>query len=421
MSIGKYEILNINSINAIFKWLCERVSVACHGSVARFAMILRLLFGFLALLCSSQVFAYGVGAPTEKSDCGASPLTQQRYPTTSDFEGLIVPTGVKEQLDALQMSLPRSPDPTVEPVEMLIRQTVITISQPETKGCWASPVGNHDKQYLSVGFQQYNFGQNTLQDILFRYKNEVGTDVEIARIMPKYGQKLFSPGCMRYGKGYSVVLPGVSKFGTKITQACVDFLKSIYDNGPTGLKQDFVSEITELFNTPAMRQVQYDVFMIQLTRELKALTDYFGKDVTPIKVKWITDVYTQQGERGIGADDLKRVHASFDKRDANGKAEDLLAMFKWYEGSCLGSDSDGVGTNAVDCKANVPQWSAFVSTGLWKSNNETVELLLLTRALSRTADGYMQANCFERRARIALGCGMLNGTNHVCTFGKTGG
>ena len=70
----------------------------------------------------------------------------------------------------------------------------------ETNGCWATPVGNFDAQTLSVGVLQWNYGQNSLQDLFIRYRAKFKTqeefDQNIQNIMPQYGKLAFSPDCL---------------------------------------------------------------------------------------------------------------------------------------------------------------------------------------------------------------------------------
>ena len=161
--------------------------------------------------------------------------------------------------------------------EILLRTSV-----PETRGCWGGVAGNFDGQVVSAGAMQWNFGQQTLQFILFEYRRSFLTDAafhtEIAAIMPRYGQLLFSEGCAH----------------EKLSRACRAALLSHQHAG--AIDPDMAHELEALFNSDAMVQVQVDRFLSILTSVGSDLKRLFGDGVpSPLKVKWAMDTKIQQG------------------------------------------------------------------------------------------------------------------------------
>jgi hypothetical protein len=83
----------------------------------------------------------------------------------------------------------------------LIFKALQDVSIPETSGCWAGTTGNFDGQIISAGVLQWNYGQESLQPALIAFRNQFATTGaykdELARLMPTYGNLIFSSGCLR--------------------------------------------------------------------------------------------------------------------------------------------------------------------------------------------------------------------------------
>lgn len=297
--------------------------------------------------------------------------------------------------------------------EAFIWAGIQATSKPETNGCWAAPTGNSDKQILSVGVQQWNFGQNSLQPLLRLFQSRPGSAAVIQQTMPTYGTRFFSDGCKRLSGPQQL-----KDYTSMISQACFDFISSHYAAERSGLAPDFAAEVTALFESPLMKQVQVDEFSRNISVHKTDLENFFGTHPTPLDIKWVIDITTQQG----GMPPLSNAqHARevFRNLSDAGKQTDLQYTVEWYESSCQISDAAGVGRAHSDCAYNIPRMKAFVSTGAWRTQNDAVDLLILTRMKSRTAaglSGIYQANCFERRAQVALGCGMVAGRASSCSF-----
>ncbi|MFM0456252.1 hypothetical protein PQR21_38315, partial [Paraburkholderia nemoris] len=175
---------------------------------------------------------------------------------------------------------------------------------------------------------------------------------------------------------------------------------------------------TALFESPLMKQIQVDEFSRNISSHKKDLQNFFGAHPTPLDIKWVIDITTQQG--GMPAlSDVNRARQIFRNLRDDLKQADLGRTIDWYGSSCGMSDAVGVGREHGDCGYNVPRMKAYISSGAWRTQQDVVDLLLLTRTKSRTAatqSGIYQANCFERRAQIALGCGMVGGLAIPCSF-----
>ncbi|AJX20958.1 hypothetical protein Y033_665 [Burkholderia pseudomallei MSHR435] len=301
--------------------------------------------------------------------------------------------------------------------EKFIWDDLARTSIPETQGCWAGASGNDDGQILSLGVQQWNFGQNSLQMLLRKFKALPGSDAAITQTMPTYGGRFFSDGCLRLSGPNQV-----AGSNTKISQACFNFISAHYTNGKPGFALDFLHEVESLFNSPLMRQVQLDEYVRNISAHKHDFTVYFPNDKppSPIQVKWVIDITTQQG----GLPPYSSVVAArqiFSRLSSTDKQADLIATAQWYEGACKFSDSEGVGHKHADCDYNAARLRAFATSGAWKTEDYkgVADLFLLTRIKSRIAQGkggIYQAVSFERRIQIALGCGMVSGTPIKCPF-----
>lgn len=296
-----------------------------------------------------------------------------------------------------------------------IWRSIIATSIPETNGCWGGPTGNSDNQLLSAGIQQWNFGQNSIQRLLKMFRMKDGPNLDLVKqYMPIYGGRFFSEGCLR--DSGNVIIRSASQ--TKISSTCYDFLVSQQDTKPGSLNPQFAKEVEALFESPVMRQIQVDEFVRNISVHKTDLQNYFGSRPTELQIKWTIDITTQQG--GLPPlTDAVRAREKFKALSDENKQNDVLNTARWYEGACQFSDTEGVGSSHSDCTYNVPRYVAFAQSGAWRSRPVVADLLLLTRIKSRTAQtksGVYQAICFERRAQIALGCGMVTGHFVPCDF-----
>ncbi|MGN6820187.1 MAG: hypothetical protein ACTHJR_16095, partial [Sphingomonas sp.] len=267
-------------------------------------------------------------------------------------------------------------------------------SVPETSGCWATPTGNFDSQLISVGMAQWNFGTGSLQPVLaawrkqFRHKR----DFKRARtaLAPTYGKLLFSKDCLAVpvaGKCREAILAAEDAKGT--------------------LSPALAAELTALFESDAMLQVQTDAYVALLDQvRLDVLRIFAGETITPRKVRWAIDTRVQQG--GLPADeDIARLRAKLAAMPAAERWPRLRAIVDWYGALARTIDEDGI---ARDWPWNVAVWNCLIDAG--RIDPEQYELMQLTFLRSRTAignSGRWQALAFERRATIVLGVGSVSG------------
>ena len=268
----------------------------------------------------------------------------------------------------------------------------------ETMGCWATPVGNFDAQTLSVGVLQWNYGQNSLQQLMNGYKAQFPDDAsfkaEVAQLMPNYGTVAFADDCLV----------------TPTPQSCKDKILAAHtpDNK---LNPTIAAEYEALFNSLKMRQTQVDVFsdyLIEMTPKFQAL---FGDDITPLKVKWGIDVAIQQGflkyndqNYFLKPDDVTAINKIYASQDVEKRKAAQYSIIRWYSGLCGGIYQ---GVNAPQCNYNIKSWCAVIKHGL---SDEQAQLLNFTYVRSRIAQGQSgrwQANAFARRTKIALNTGWV--------------
>lgn len=265
-------------------------------------------------------------------------------------------------------------------------------SIPETSGCWADPVGNFDRQLVSVGMSQWNFGTGSLQPLLKAWKQGRRGQFRRQRkaLMPAYGKTIFSRDCL--------AVPVKAKCRAKILAA----------HGPDG-KLDPVlrGELGALFESDAMLQVQLDTYLVLLEGVRQDLLRVFpGQTITPRKVRWAVDTKVQQG--GFPLDeDLARLRRKLAAMPGAERRDRLAAIFGWYGALARSIDQDGV---QRDWAWNLDRWGCMLDSG--RIDPEQYEMLHLTFLRSRTAignSGRWQALTFERRARIILGVGSVAG------------
>lgn len=267
----------------------------------------------------------------------------------------------------------------------------------ETDGCWAGATGNFDGQWLSVGVMQWNFGQGSLQPLLkaFRekYPDHPAFEKMIADLMPHYGSNLFDLSCR----------------SEKIGERCQQFLRAHYVGGDSHLDAGLEKEIGDLFQFPAMRQVQIDYFARTLTTVLDDLSRVFQRrEPGAWQVAWAMDLKTQQGRFPTDAS-IKRIRLAMAAESVQQRRDGLLAIIEWYEGLCGSGDVAGV---QRDYRYNVTTWTRISSSGvLTQDREETVHFTYVVSRTARTDDGLYQADAFQRRATIAFGMGSVHGTH----------
>ena len=275
-------------------------------------------------------------------------------------------------------------------------------SEFETGGCWATPVGNFDAQTLSVGVLQWNYGQNSLQDLMQSYKANFETpeafNAEIAAIMPIYGAMAFADECL--------VEPFV--------QTCKDKILAAHENGK--LNPIIQREYDALFNSLQMRQVQTTKFIEFLGGMKPKLNALFGETPSRLQTKWGIDLAIQQGyvkytdnlgvvQSGyLNLNDANAIRALYPALSPEMKTKRLLSVVRWYSALCGGIYQ---GVNDEICNTNIKSWCSVVVHGV---TDEQFDLFNLTYVRSRIAQGQSgrwQANAFSRRAKIVLNTGRV--------------
>ncbi|NIJ21768.1 hypothetical protein FHS95_003479 [Sphingomonas naasensis] len=265
-------------------------------------------------------------------------------------------------------------------------------SIPETMGCWAMPVGNFDSQLISVGMSQWNYGTGSLQPVLKAWKKALGGKFGRTRkaLAPVYGKLLFSRDCLK--------VPVRDKCRAGILTA----------HGADGrLNPTMLAELTAIFESDAMLQVQTDAYVALLMAVRADLLRVFaGQPITMRKVRWAIDTKVQQGFFPID-EDLARLRTKLAAMPEAERWDRLRAIFAWYEALSRTIDQDGV---ARDWAWNVAQWRCMIDRG--RIDAEQYEMLHLTFLRSRTAvgnSGRWQALTFSRRGKIILGIGSVSG------------
>lgn len=271
-----------------------------------------------------------------------------------------------------------------------MRETAI----PETMGCWAMPVGNFDSQLVSVGMSQWNYGTGSLQPLLTAWRDSFNSRRRFKRTLrqlaPTYGRLFFSKPCLK----------------APVDEKCRDGILAAH--GPDGnLNPVAIAELTRIFESDAMLQVQTDAYLallLDVRAELFRL--WPNGPITPRKVKWAIDTRVQQ-KTLPNDEDAARLRRKLAALTPEQRPQRLKAMLAWYRALSEAVDQDGVGR---DYTWNVQQWTCLIDTG--QIDDEQYELLHLTYLRSRTATGNAgrwQALTFSRRAKIILGVGSVSG------------
>ncbi|MDV3459052.1 hypothetical protein RZN05_18785 [Sphingomonas sp. HF-S4] len=264
-------------------------------------------------------------------------------------------------------------------------------SIPETMGCWAMPVGDFDGQLVSVGMSQWNYGTGSLQPVLRAWKKGVGRFGRARKALaPVYGKLLFSRDCL----------------AVPVRDKCRRGIRAAH--GADGkLNATMLAELTAIFESDAMLQVQTDAY-VALLMEVRGdlLRVFAGQPITMRKVRWAIDTKVQQGFFLADAD-LARLRGKLAAMPESERWDRLRAVFDWYEALGRSVDQDGV---ARDWAWNVAQWRCMIDKG--RIDPEQYEMLHLTFLRSRTAvgnSGRWQALTFSRRGKIVLGIGSVSG------------
>jgi hypothetical protein len=239
---------------------------------------------------------------------------------------------------------------------------------------------------------QWNYGTGSLQPVLTAWKKGLGGRFGRTRkaLAPVYGKLLFSRDCLK--------VPVRDKCRNGILAA----------HGADGkLNATILAELTAIFESDAMLQVQTDAYVALLLAVRGDLLRVFaGQPITMRKVRWAVDTKVQQGF--FPADeDLARLRGKLAAMPEAERWERLRAILDWYAALSRTIDQDGV---ARDYAWNVAQWRCMIDKR--QIDPEQYELLHLTFLRSRTAvgnSGRWQALTFSRRAKIALGIGSVSG------------
>jgi hypothetical protein len=267
-------------------------------------------------------------------------------------------------------------------------------SIPETMGCWAMPVGNFDSQLISVGMSQWNYGTGSLQPVLEQWRESFGSRRRfreaLAALAPTYGRLLFSRDCL----------------AVPVREPCRAGILAAHDAGGQ-INPLLRAELTALFESDAMLQVQADAYVELLLRLRGELQRIFPQGpITMRKVRWAIDTVVQQS-RFPPDEDIARLRSRLAAMPAAERWPRLRAIFAWYSALAQSADQDGI---ARVYAWNVEQWSCMIDWG--QIDPEQYELLHLTFLRSRTAtgnSGRWQALTFSRRAKIILGVGSVSG------------
>ena len=266
----------------------------------------------------------------------------------------------------------------------------------ETRGCWATPVGNFDAQYLSVGILQWNYGQNSIQQLMNGYKAKFTDDdfnKNINELMPIYGEIAFSDDCLQ----------------VPVNDNCKAQLQNAQPENK--LNQNMYNEYEALFNSPKMRETQVEVFsdfLIDMVPKMHAL---FGDNISALKVRWAMDVAIQQGYLKysdeyyfLKPDDVSTVNQITSQFTQKQLKNSQFNIIKWYSGLCGGIYQ---GVAKEQCNFNIKNWCAVINHGLNQEQTDLLNYSFLRARIAQGQSGRWQANAFARRAKIALGVGWV--------------
>jgi hypothetical protein len=222
----------------------------------------------------------------------------------------------------------------------------------------------------------------------FRHKR----DFKRARdaLAPTYGKLLFSKDCL--------AVPVADKCRAAILAA---------EDEKGRLTPALQAELTALFESDAMLQVQTDTYVALLDKvRLDLLRVFPAGPMTLRKVRWAIDTRVQQGFLP-GDEDIARLRAKLAAMPEAERWPRLRAIIDWYGALARTIDQDGISRDAA---WNVAVWNCLIDAG--RVDPEQYDLMSLTFLRSRTAignSGRWQALAFERRAKIVLGVGSVSG------------
>lgn len=280
----------------------------------------------------------------------------------------------------------------------LDRQAIFALmtetSIPETMGCWAMPAGNFDRQLISVGMSQWNYGTGSLQPVLKRWRDRFRSRRQFRRTLkalaPTYGRLLFSRDCL----------------AVPVRGPCRSGVLAAHDPGGR-LDPVLAAELTAIFESDAMIEVQAEAYVELLLEVRRELIRVFPSGpITMRKVRWAVDTRVQQ--KSLPPDeDVARLRRKLAAMPEAERWPRLRAIFAWYKAIAETVDQDGI---VKDYAWNAAQWECMIERRLIDA--EQYELLSLTFLKSRTAtgnSGRWQALTFSRRAKIILGVGSVSG------------
>jgi hypothetical protein len=277
-----------------------------------------------------------------------------------------------------------------------------SVAQVETSGCWAGISDNFDKQLISAGVLQWNYGQNSVQVLLRNFKRSMGAQFQpfLNAHMPLFGSAVFSDRCLR------------DKAEGQPHPCQTDFLDPA-DPQQKKLRAGLAAEFKVLFERDEMIQLQMDRVMATMEKTLDFSRRLFGDEfVSEKSFHWMLDIIVQQG----GFDNLEAfkndaARAWAYARSAGSEHQRMTAtgILVWYAGHALSPDQGGLD---CDWRYNIEKWSKLVASG--SLDDEKFKLLLMSWMRARTAsgeNGRWQALAFQRRAKIGLGLGSVAGSS----------
>ncbi len=271
---------------------------------------------------------------------------------------------------------------------------LIVSATPETHGCWAGATGNFDKQVISLGALQWNYGQGSLQRSFRLFKAHYLTPAAFAaeknRLAPKYGDLVFGSGCLQ---------------DKNITAECKRGVLAL-QHGKGNLNADFAAEMEAVFNSDAMVQISMDRYISLLTSLEDDLVKLFGTgQKTLLKVKWALDTKVQQGHFPDMAD-VQTMRNLSSKLNAAEKQKRMHSTVMWYDGACGAVWSEGC---RLDHDYNVKVWHPEIDARYSEDRFDLLTLSQMRAMTAMTKNGAYQANAFQRRATLVFGIGSVAG------------
>jgi hypothetical protein len=284
----------------------------------------------------------------------------------------------------------------------LTRNTIFdllkSIAMVETSGCWAGISQNFDGQLISAGVLQWNYGQNSIQPALKRFKQSMGEQLPafVAAQMPMYGSVVLSDRCLANTVGKQ----------PHICQA--NFLDSSDEHGQKIIPA-LLNELTVLFEKNEMIQIQMDLVMAVMEKSLDFSKRLFGNDfVSQNNFHWMLDIIVQQGgfdNLESFKNDVDRAWARSTSRGPQFRQMTAKGILVWYAGHSISPDQGGLD---CDWRYNIEKWSKMIASNAM--DDEKFRLFLMSWMRARTASGESgrwQALSFQRRAKIGVGIGSV--------------